>query len=876
MGFPTCLIGRQHHLSALATLGVAPEHGTFPAVVDCPLCQQNTLHLFDDPTTAGVWLHCNSCLAHGDIITFAASVWNTSLPAAINKFVDQQLITPAEKDNMAEDFIAGYERHQKAENFWLDAEAQIWNHSDDVIALRVRELGVQHEINAAGLIGVAYQEQVEELCQTMRRIPPKSIRAKGASIVFPYYDLPGRLSGVLLIQYGEDFTDKRHFVPITGYKRVTPEAGYFLLRTALNKPTETLKNTQFIVDDPLWALTMQCEMLRRGLSLLPLMASYTGRAANSSGRSWSAFLPSPRIFHGQSATPDLISRTCIARGYLAVMPRDHKPKRRLDTLAMSQLAALRSRAETWQTCLQRLFGGMNEIAALSFASRLTIPPDKLVPFLQRVDDRFAPGFTDRVMANIKITPVSRTARAGWRWLVKPRRDGWWTTNDQRVCSANIVINKIIQSDNGERTYSGIIYLNDDEIPFTESAHRIESMGLFEFAAAHAAPHKKLITFDKRWNKRAHLISIELNQPEFVGVSSHVGWDERASVFRFANYEIRANGTIAPTPQQTTKNKSAVFPEPVAVAPPAIRQFLTPSPENAFTWSVVAAITANLVDVILRRETTATAITGPAYAAALQIGAALGCDELRSTYLRRSESTQQVYLKTKELEWPLFVSNVFDDMSLGPIVPKCHNRAIITRLSPVAAAAAPSYSWQVITGRFDANADYAPLRYVLPAYIQRALKNRMRLALAGAQTTAAVLADMHSWLHETYNATFQLAYAENRLITADKADIALFQELRTAVQDGKLDVLPQARKADQPTNYLLRKKDHWWLNQKAIDRYFYNGKALPPNWLHIVDLLTANNVFVGDEAVRNLPGILVSSAWCDQYLLPNLDLAREIG
>jgi hypothetical protein len=153
---------------------------------------------------------------------------------------------------------------------------------------------------------------------------------------------------------------------------------------------------------------------------------------------------------------------------------------------------------------------------------------------------------------------------------------------------------------------------------------------------------------------------------------------------------------------------------------------------------------------------------------------------------------------------------------------------------------------------------------------------MRLSLSGADTTLAVLRDLHNWLNATYNTTFQLDYAENKLFTADKADVALFLELRNAVQTGKIDVLPKPRRADQQTNYFVRKKDSWWLNQRAIERYFYGGKALPPNWLHVVQLLTANGVFEGDEAVRNLPGILVNTAWCDQYLLPDFDVARGIG
>jgi hypothetical protein len=199
-----------------------------------------------------------------------------------------------------------------------------------------------------------------------------------------------------------------------------------------------------------------------------------------------------------------------------------------------------------------------------------------------------------------------------------------------------------------------------------------------------------------------------------------------------------------------------------------------------------------------------------------------------------------------------------------------------RLAATAANVAPMYDWQVISGSANTNTDFTPLTYILPAYIQRALRQRMRISLTDQSTTAAVLADMHTWLHETYGAAFQLDYARAHLITQNEADIAFFTELTTAVQTGALAVLPRPRKVGQPNNYIVRKKAHWWLNQRAVNRYFADKKALPPNWLWLVKLLTRRGVFGGEEAVRNLPGILVDSNWCDQYLLPAADLARETG
>jgi len=877
MGFPTCLIGRQHHAIALSALGISPDQLLFPAVVGCPLCQKNTLHLFDDTTTNGIWLHCNSCFAHGDIITFGAALWNTSLEGAIDRFVELNLINPAEKDNAAVEYARAAERFDKFEQFWFAAESQIWGHHDDVIACRLRELGVQAEINAGGLVGVAYREQITALQKFVRRPPYRAVRENGASLVFPYYDLPGRLTGFLLVQYDEEFNTKQNFLAVSQYKRGRVEAGYFLLRTALLPSTETLKSTQFVLDDPMWALTMQCEMLRRGLSLLPVMASYTGVEANSVGGSWNAFAPVPRIFQSHTVSPELISRAAAARGYVAIVSPTQRMRNRLATDAMTRLVSIRKNAETWQTRLSSTLAQMNEIAAHSFATRLTIMPDKLAPFLTKISGNFSAGFADRVLTNVKTCRdiVPRLSRP-WQRTVIPKASGWWSVTNQHICAANIVINKIIQADDGEKTYHGTIYLDGDELHFADGATKIERTGLLAYCAGIVASHKKVMMFDGRWNSRSHLIAIDLSRPELVCVSNRLGWDERAAVFRFANYELATDGTPTIAAQTSAKNKHVTFPEPVAVAPPAIRQFLTPTAENAFIWSVVATIAADLIDPVLRRDSVATAIPGGGFATAAAIGEVLGCQHKRIDLLRRSDSSAAMYERTAELEWPTFVSNVFDAASLSPTVPRCHNRAVLAQLSPTAANVATSYGWQVIHGSAAPDTDFGALAYVLPGYLQRALRQRMRISRTNPLTTLAVLTDMHAWLAETYGDAFQLEYATNHLTTPDAADTAFFAELTTAVQTGALAVLPRPRRADQPGNYLVRKTAHWWLNQRAIDRYFYDRKALAPNWLWLVKLLARRGVFGGEEAVRNLPGILVDSNWCDKYLLPAADLARDIG
>jgi hypothetical protein len=76
--------------------------------------------------------------------------------------------------------------------------------------------------------------------------------------------------------------------------------------------------------------------------------------------------------------------------------------------------------------------------------------------------------------------------------------------------------------------------------------------------------------------------------------------------------------------------------------------------------------------------------------------------------------------------------------------------------------------------------------------------------------------------------------------------------------------------------LLRRKEYWWLNQRAVDNHFLSCKNIPPNWLEIIHLFIAAGVFGGEESVYRMPGILVSTSWCDRFWVEDGLAAKETG
>lgn len=863
-------------MNALSALGVAPESPSFPAVVGCPLCQQNALYLFDDVITGGVWLHCKACSAHGDIITFSAAVWNTSLPDALTKLSDLGVISTVDAAKSGGDYERALARHRGAEFFWEEAKAQIWNHNDDIIACRLRELGVHHEVNeCAGLVGVAHKDQIIKFCDAVGRAKPKMLRDQAPAVVFPFYDLPGRLTGMLLVQYTEDFGAKKTFIPVTWAVRRKPDAGYFLLDTVLLPNHPTLKNKQFIVEDPFWVLDIQCQQLKHGLPMLPLAASYAGAEAYSYGTNWHSFAPATRLFHHTAITPELISQACAARGYACVTQLEARTTRRTVRSALTSLARIQNAAETWQQSLHNVMASANEIEAHSFATKLTIPHEKLSVFFNKHAERFSPEFVTRVLNSISVTPAAPT-RACKRWVLVENGNSWWNHTGQQVCSAKIVITKVMQVENGEKFYTGKIFIGDEQLEFTDSAYKIEHIGLMAYAAAVSAPHGKLVTFDRAWNKRSHLLALQLYPPELVVISTKTGWDDTASLFRMGPYGITNTGEVIQTPTLPHKKAALSFPEPSPVAPLPVRNFLDMSPNNAFAWAVFGALAANVIAPVVSRDPVSTLIPDPCFTVAAKLGQALGCQYTQTASLQRRSNSNFVVAQFDDNQWPIFISNVFDDTKLGTTIPRGHNLPLFLRMPEQFIATATSYGWQGIVGTPPAiDTDFSVLRYVLPAYIQRALKMRMTLATQHKNLTISVLHDLHGWLQATYNDSFNLAQVLRSFTPPEAAHEALMRALTTAIQAGKIDVLPRPRRKDQPGNYVLQRKTHLWLNQRALDNYLHSCKNIQPNWLTIVDCLKADNVLAGDEFVHNMPGLLINSEWCDQFW-DDTDSARVTG
>lgn len=826
----------------------------FPTITQCPKCAKTALRAFADEPSDGIWLSCEACKTSGNIVTFAAQVWNIGVVEAIKQFAALGLVTaddaarwtPIEDKNLNKTILAA--------DFWETAKQQTWGHDNDIILSKLKELQIDHDTpGMSELLGVAEWSQVIKLHEDFGVEQPRKWRRGAPCLVFKFNDLPDRISGFLLMQYNDDFQARHMFVPTHRYRKNNKsEAGYYLLNNAFLQNAD-LHNCVFVIDDLFWVLNAQVIQLKYGLPSLPICASYHTDKITSTGRNWLSFPYTPRFFYSETTPAAAISQACLSRGYAclpiekSVYPALAKPLR-----TISKLANIRRHGESWKTALANLISGANVLQARAIGQRLLIPPDKIRTFCEAY--KIPKQLADQLVVEALATP---TGQAAAKQCVLEKDGCWVSGNGRHVADGIIRITDVFQHDNGEQTYRGYAQIQNQRIDFTESAKIIERMGLLGYVRYKAGQRGLLFVFDKQWNSRAIVLAMQIARPRFVQVSDKIGWCDDTAEFRFPNYTITNAGEVIQQEYVGDKHKS--FPDPTVAAPLSINAALTPSHENGALWAGVAAIISNIVAPIANKNFTSAAITSQSYLDALvKIGDQFDCPHTKLMGL------SGVIKIANTAVWPYVIDAPYDRKRLIDTVVRHQQSPILLKTYYTTAISATTYGWNALhyLDRIPPiSLDFLP--YVLPTYIQHVLRKRMTLA-AGTNFTLAVLRDLHTWLYETYGATFNCDSAENNVWTPARAPELIMSFIAELIQNGEIDVLPRPRKKDQPQNYVLKNDKYWWINEHFLTRKFTEKCGLSPNWLFVQNTLDTMRLFLGQNTVQHMVGFNVNAEWANSF------------
>lgn len=862
MTVPLSLIRRQNHAAALSAVGIVNDT-RFPTITQCPKCAKTALRVFADEPADGLWLACDACKTAGNIVTFAAQVWNIGVIEAIKQFASLGLTAAEDASRWSAIENKNFDKTVAAADFWNTAKHQTWGHDNDIILSKLKELQIEQDLPGMDdLIGVAEWAQVVKLYEEFGAEQPKRWRRGSPCLVFKFSDLPDRISGFLLMQYNDEFQARHMFVPTHGYRKNNKaEAGYYLLQNAFLQNAD-LHNCVFVIDDVFWVLNAQIIQIKYGLPTLPICASYHNQKITSTGRNWLSFPYAPRFFYSETAPAEAISQACLSRGYAclpiekSVYPALGKPLRTL-----SKLANIRRHGESWKSALEKLIDGVTVLQARAIGQRMAIPHDKIRAFCDAY--KVPAQIADQLLVESLNTPTGQLAA---KQCVLEKDGCWIAGNGRHIADGIIRITDVFQHDNGEQTYRGYAQINNQRIDFTETAKIVERMGLLAYVRYKAGQRGLLFVFDKQWNSRALMVAMKLDRPRFVQISDKIGWSDETADFRFPNYTITNAGEVIPCEHIGDKQKS--FPEPTVVAPQSITAALTPSHENGALWAGIATIVSNIVAPIGNKSFVSTAVTSQAYLDTLaKIGLQLNCQH------KKLMGLSGVIKIANTATWPYVIDAPYDRKRLIDTVVRHQQAPIVLKTYYATAIAATTYGWNALhtTELIPPIAlDFLP--YLLPSYVQHVLRKRMTLATR-SNFALAVLKDLHTWLKENYGATFNCDSAENNLWTPERVPELIMAFIADEIQAGDLDVLPRPRKKEQAQNYVLKNDKYWWINEYFLTRKFTEKCGLAPNWLFVQNALDTLRVFLGQNTIHHMAGFNVNAEWANSFVFRE---NRKIG
>jgi len=862
MGLPASLIRRHNAAAGLEIIGVSLPAANPPTITKCPQCNQDTLYLFDDPVIEGFWLHCASCQITGDILTFAAELWKSTLYTAIEPFIDAGLILRADSSAALGNCIRAVQKRKAAEDLWREAKQQLWNHHDEIIADKLRILGASAQLTeCADLIGVAHFDQIEHFCREAGKRPPRPVRGKAPMLVLPYYDLPGRNSGILCVQYTETERAKKSFICLNPHAHRRPDAGYWGINTITIKTWAAIKNAYFVLDDPLLAVALQIGQLRYGQPFLPVTGAYAGAEAASTGITLPAACAAQKFISGCALTPELVSLAANSHGYVCARAENARKKAATPTRTLRYLAENRRIAATWSDAILAVAKQSSEITILNFCSKLVIEPEKLQKTLQKHEAHVSAVLRDKILTTVKI-PLAGPATTRQRWKVIARNGGWYTTVGKEIVNAQIKITRIVQTAEHKKYYEGLIEIDGAQIEFFEADSRITRLGLLAYSAELCAQRGLVLIFNRNWNNRALDVALRLHKPTVDYVSDAIGWDDSTSEFKFQSYSIQSDGNLRFQATTPLHKKKLLFPPPSDGLPIDLNQLLGAEHEKTLTWNLFAFFMATLLAPAGGKEYRTLVVPPNIFLATQRIAAALHCHKKEVLANSRKGAGQTITAAAKKSDWPTLIFSGINDLLLAPSIPRYTHQPFWYRGNALTAAAATSYgSYGIDTatiGNYHSD-HHAALAALVPRYLQHLLRHRA--CLGAGDWFDNILRDLHAWLFKTYGATFNIEYAKNQRLVPQKTHEYLIRCVRGLAETGVLDILPRPRRKDQPNNYMLLTNKNLWINQKAIDRFFQHKAGLTWNWLEITTALSKQGVFMGEEILHNnLPGFLISADW----------------
>jgi hypothetical protein len=668
----------------LRLLGTDVQVLVLPVTVICPCCTRDGLHVYQDITSGGAWHYCSACKFAGDSIELAADVWNQDIPTTILKLNAYGISFPADvlDPSIIDRYVLGHVEYRKGmQALWALAQERLPKNDTPTIAKLHDKYTSGHA--ASSITWARRGKQFLGGCHTtdvLRAFRQERVRNadrelgwhdlnsghnrifKGKNwadlLIFPYYDLPGKIKGFTLI--GRDGETKDIL-----YRRISnhPQSPKLGADDSAYDPGlsmyETLflyhpkyKNTSFILADPIVALRLQLRHMRQSNKPLPICGSYSD--SNLINRwIWSTMFPRNFVFWGRELTSELIQQARHANGKIAIGktfdtlltdPVKRSPTEWLDRMA--------SAAKPWQQVVEAELREVSLPVAESLLLRLRLTSQELRAFAadcaadvrEKLEKVFETAICDTKSALVEGKSLTET------------KEGWCLENGTVICDAIVRIEKVVhQPVKNCAYYTGYIERKGKRIEFTDAAEYMENRTAKWLREKLIPAGLGRPRISPMWKKHLLTVAQSFHEPEnVVGVDSF-GWNEQQQSFVFPHFVLRRNGEVVDEPisRVVGENSPAIaLRTPQALTTRQVAQLSSAEEYMSVFWATTACVATNIIAPAFNVPTTGLALFGPGAAMMGRASArALGCVDVELAQQTMGNIMRKLHKANTAHGWP---------------------------------------------------------------------------------------------------------------------------------------------------------------------------------------------------------------------------------
>lgn len=616
-------------------LAINEPVGFLPRTVRCPVCLAVSLDAFQDTTNGGSWHWCRSCSFSGDILELYTAARNLEPVLAYFELVEAGLA----KSVSIEDFNRYHHwfvvRRQEIREAWQKARNRFRGSADFATFRRhIGAIRINPDLwdNRGGqFVGAIEKEALSKLLDTQtihsklshsnsRRIYQAG-RLRGQTktwrqaIVIPFYDVPGRISGLWLASYnGEDM--QQTYSNTSRYLKKSTNAGVPAPGVAMLSAVLGARSP-LIIFDPLTAIYLHVRHLAEDSTPLPLGVIWPASEIATVLRGAKATLWS------ETCTADLIRHAWAIDAMVSVPADGFDLKRSLTETPRRWMDEAMEQAVPWSEALERMLRKLDDIQIDAVLRHIDLPVNLM--------QRFTAGCLDDIRERIDLTADlgrSRVVKISGASIIETEEGLIRENTREIILNAAVRINEVIKvRDIGKTFYRGTITKDGRTHEFIADQPQFDRTPGNWLKQFMLEKGEGLLVFNRHWMRHLVEIVTTLRMPVAVSIAGRYGWDETSAKWIMPDYAISNNGRV----EKSDLSRLSKLPmpkvqigKPEKLPPESIDRLSSDDSSAALTWAVAIAIVHNLTAVPFHRKTVGYQIVGTGSAAAVSLAEIMGC------------------------------------------------------------------------------------------------------------------------------------------------------------------------------------------------------------------------------------------------------------